>query len=134
MPIDLLLDTHALLWTLTQPEQLSPDARRAIETSEWIFTSVVSLQEIVIKAALGKLRVVRPVEHWLSSALVESGISILSITAEHAFALARLPLYRDHRDPFDRQLIAQAQVEALTLVTRDARIIDGRYDIPLLIA
>lgn len=95
---------------------------------------MVTAQEIVIKNSLGKLPLDDLPERWLTRMVDGLMFRWLPLLPTHTFALARLPVFRDHRDPFDRQLIAQAQAEALTLVTRDARIIDGRYDIPLLIA
>lgn len=77
--------------------------------------STASLWEIEIKVASGKL----DIEVELLDEVIKAGFPMLAILAEHAVAAARLPLH--HRDPFDRMLIAQAQVEGLTIVTRDPR-------------
>ena len=113
----LLLDTHVLLWVLSEPESLHPTARAAVKTTRnEVFVSAASGWEIALKRTLGKLEV-PPVPE---SELRQAGFEVLAITFGHAERAGELPLH--HRDPFDRMLIAQAQVEGLTLVTRDARI------------
>jgi PIN domain nuclease of toxin-antitoxin system len=88
-------------------------ARRAIEAADLVYVSAASAWEIVIKTALGRLRPTRTVEQ----AAEESGFLELPITFRHAGRVTELPPH--HRDPFDRLLVAQAEVEGLTLVTRD---------------
>ena len=113
----LLLDTHALLWTLGEPAKLRNEAREAIEDEgNDVFVSAVSAWEIAIKRALGKLSAPDDLE----PGIVSQGFSPLHITFHHAEVAGALPQH--HADPFDRMLIAQAQAEGLTLVTRDARI------------
>ena len=80
--------------------------------------------EIAIKQAAGKLRLEMPLKEFVDSTLA-AGALLLPVTIEHAVALAALPVH--HRDPFDRTLIAQAQVEGFTLVTADPRIL--KYDV-----
>jgi len=112
--VRLLLDTHALLWSLAVPERLDSDARRAIaDAHSAVFVSVASVWEMAIKAALGKLSTPDDLEDQLRLNRFE----VLPITLPHARAVEHLPLI--HRDPFDRMLVAQAQHEGLTLVTRD---------------
>ena len=114
-----LLDTHAALWALAEPEKLSRPARMALEDAENdVFVSVVSAWEIAIKGALGKLEA--PDE--LEAAIRMQGFEPLLMTFHHAAQAGGLPPH--HGDPFDRMLIAQAQAEGLVLVTRDS-------DIPL---
>ena len=114
-----LLDTHAALWALAEPEKLSQPARMALEDAENdVFVSVVSAWEIAIKRALGKLEA--PDE--LEAAIRMQGFEPLLMTFHHAAQAGGLPPH--HGDPFDRMLIAQAQAEGLVLVTRDS-------DIPL---
>jgi PIN domain nuclease of toxin-antitoxin system len=108
----LLLDTHVLIWW-DEGRRLSPEARRAIRDAEQVFVSAASAWEVAIKLALGRLRPTRTVEE----AVGESGFVELPVTFRHAARVASLPLV--HRDPFDRLLVAQAEVEGLTLVTRD---------------
>ena len=111
----LLLDTHALLWTFDNTKQLHGPALDAIrDQRNDVFVSAVSVWEIAIKRALGKLAAPADFEAGVS----RQGFSALPITFRHAQSAGSLP--RHHADPFDRMLIAQAQCESLTLVTRDA--------------
>lgn len=113
----LLLDTHVLLWALLAPGRLSPTAAGAIEDgSNEVFVSVVSAWEIEIKRAKGKLPMAIP----LSDALSAQRFKTLPVTLSYALAVESLP--RRHRDPFDRMLIVQAQLEDMTLVTSDREV------------
>ena len=110
----LLLDTNALLWTMTQRDRLSPFAIGAIEDEgNEVFVSVVSAWEIESKAAKEKLRA--PTD--LEAAIAAQRFDPLEVAMRHVYAVESLP--RHHRDPFDRMLIVQAQVEGMTLVTAD---------------
>jgi PIN domain nuclease of toxin-antitoxin system len=112
----LLLDTHALIWVLTGERALAENAQAAIEDPEGLVAvSTVSAWEIEAKRAIGKLDAPRD----LPERVAEARFVPLAITLEHAVAAGKLPLH--HRDPFDRMLIAQAQLEGLTIVTRDPR-------------
>ena len=125
--MNLLLDTHALLWWLDDHPTLSDEARTAIaDGKNLIFVSAVVVWEIGIKRALGKLKVPR---HFRST-LEEQPFELLDITVEHAHAVGDLPPH--HRDPFDRMLVAQATVEGLKIVTRDLRF--EKYKVPLIAA
>jgi PIN domain nuclease of toxin-antitoxin system len=108
-----LLDTHLLLWALSQPSKLSAVARKQIAAAE-IYVSAASIWEISIKSALGKLAA-NPGE--VLAAIEPAGFSMLPITGEHAARVADLPPL--HRDPFDRMLVAQASVEPMLLLTND---------------
>jgi PIN domain nuclease of toxin-antitoxin system len=110
--VNLLLDTHVLIWW-DEGRRLSGAARRAIEAADSVYASAVSAWEVAIKIGLGRLRPARTVEE----AADESGFLELPITFRHAQRVSGLPAH--HRDPFDRLLVAQAEVEGLTLVTRD---------------
>jgi PIN domain nuclease of toxin-antitoxin system len=112
----LLLDTHVLLWWLSDDDELSPGVKDLIDTELEVYVSGASLWEMSIKAAAGKLRL--PAD-WLH-VVGQSGLLELPIRAEHAVEAGQLPPL--HRDPFDRMLIAQARCERLTLVTRDTMI------------
>ena len=123
----LLLDAHAFLWFAAAPERLAAPARQAIVEADDVRVSAASVWEISTKSALGKLH--HPVEDILGE-MREWGFETMSVTAVHAWAAGRLPLH--HRDPFDRILVAQAQIEGFTIVTRDAAI--RRYQVAVLAA
>jgi PIN domain nuclease of toxin-antitoxin system len=123
--VRLLVDTHALLWFLAGNREIGRDARRAIERAESAYVSAVTIWEIAMKRAAGRL--IAPV---LLDRLTESGFAPLAIEWEHAEVAGSLPHH--HRDPFDRMLVAQATVERLTIVTRDRAI--ALYDVPILAA
>jgi PIN domain nuclease of toxin-antitoxin system len=122
--VNLLLDTHALLWWLADAQELGPIARDAIrDPSRVVFFSAVNIWEIVVKKALGKLTV----PGNFARVLEEQPFERLPMSVDHAFQVAELPMH--HRDPFDRLLIAQCLVEGLTMVTHDGDI--AKYDVPL---
>lgn len=126
----LLLDTHALVWWLTGDRRLGLGARTAIGSNAaqpWV--SVASVWEAAIKSASGRLRLPKSADGLLSEvALRNSGFQAIAIRAAHALVAGALP--RHHADPFDRLLIAQAQLEDLTIVTSDAAF--KAYDVKLL--
>jgi len=125
--MNLLLDTHTLLWWLEDPDLLSKEARKAIRNGKnAAFVSAAVLWEIVIKKSLGKLEIPEDIEVILSAAHFDT----LPVTAPHAFALQSLPDH--HKDPFDRMLIAQAICEGFTLVTRDRMI--RKYQVSCIVA
>jgi PIN domain nuclease of toxin-antitoxin system len=120
----LLLDTHVLLWWSSQAS-ISPAATEALLTPDnEVLVSAASVWEAGIKAAAGKLRIDADLEREPA----EHGFRPLDITAAHAVAAARLP--RHHGDPFDRMLVAQAQLEGLTIVTPDP--VFTRYQVAVL--
>jgi PIN domain nuclease of toxin-antitoxin system len=123
--VNLLLDTHVLIWW-DEGRTLRVEARRAIAEAEAVYVSAVSAWEIAIKVGLGRLRPTRTVAH----AAGDSGFLELPVTFRHAEHVAALPDH--HRDPFDRLLIAQAELEGLTLVTRDP--VFGRYGAKTIVA
>lgn len=113
----LLLDTHAFLWCLADAAKLSASARTAItDANNDVFVSAVTGWEISVKRAKGHLTA----PDNLAAMIKERGFTHLPLTFHHAEQAGLLPMH--HRDPFDRFLIAQAQTEGLTLVTKDARI------------
>lgn len=114
--MNLLLDTHVLLWWLADDLRLKAPARKQIaDTRNTAFVSALSLAEIATKQAVGKLNAPS-----ISDALIEEqGMVGLSLTPRHGRKVVELPLH--HRDPFDRLLIAQALEEGLTIVTADTR-------------
>jgi PIN domain nuclease of toxin-antitoxin system len=124
--VRLLLDTHVLLWAIASPRRLSPEVRRVIETTSSVSVSVVSVWEIGIKRALGKLE--SPDD--LLQVMKFSGFDALPVGLDHALLAGGLP--RHHDDPFDRLLIAQAEIEDLTIVTADRHF--AKYDVRVLAA
>ena len=115
----LLLDTQCWLWWFAQPERLSEKAiAHIVDETNDLWFSVASVWEIGIKVAIGKLPLPEPIDRYIASRMVQLGARSLEITASHALQAAALPLH--HRDPFDRMLIAQAQLEGMTLVSADA--------------
>lgn len=112
----LLLDTHTLLWWLSNDPGLKAAARDAIAAAASdVFVSAASAWEISIKMALGKLEAPADLERQLELSHFEP----LSVSVSHAYAAGALP--RHHDDPFDRVLVAQAKAEDLVIVTRDPR-------------
>jgi PIN domain nuclease of toxin-antitoxin system len=117
----LLLDTHVWLWMIARPERLSAEARARLEDpANELFLSAASAWEISIKHRLGKLELPEPPERLVPSRLARDGVTPLPVTVDHALRVAVLPDL--HRDPFDRLLVAQAQIEGLVLVTADPAI------------
>lgn len=120
-----LLDTHAFIWWLNDSPELSLNARKTISRPEnRIFFSHASYWEIAIKVSIGRLRF--PMNS-MESELLKNGFELLAIKSSHIIQSASLPML--HRDPFDRMLIAQAQLENLTLLTVDQHI--QKYELPL---
>ncbi len=114
----LLVDTHALIWYVDQDNLLSPAAHAAItDPSNDLLLSSGSIWEIAIKVGLKKLTLSLPYRAWIEKAIADLGLSILPITVEYADAQAVLPNH--HRDPFDRLLVAQAQIEGVPVVSAD---------------
>ncbi len=120
----LLLDTHILVWSLMDDPRLKGHYRRALEGAEEIHVSAVSIWEIGIKQALGKLQI----DGDIMTMIRRTNCLPLVVTWDHGIAAGLLP--RHHDDPFDRLLIAQARCEGLTLVSADRMV--RRYDVPLI--
>ena len=114
----ILLDTHIFIWMATEPERLSTDlADKIVNPQNSIFLSIVSIWEMQIKVALGKLDLMSDLEITIDSQVKSNRIQLLLIDLQHIYALKNLPSH--HRDPFDRLLIAQSQIEQMTLATVD---------------
>jgi PIN domain nuclease of toxin-antitoxin system len=113
----LLPDTHAVLWLLGEDRRLSKRADRLLtDPSNEVLLSAAVVWEVAIKRSLGKL----DAPDALASVLIDAGAVPLAVSVEHAEAVARLPWH--HRDPFDRLLVAQAELETATLVSSDERL------------
>lgn len=125
----LLLDTHCWLWYLLSPPKLNQVSRQLLQDPEQeIYLSAASVWEIVIKYDLGQLELPLAPTEYIPKRLEALGHKSLPISQEHVLHIEKLPLH--HKDPFDRVLIAQAQVEGLQLVTADE--ILKRYDVSMI--
>tara|TARA_R110002049_G_scaffold71020_5_gene183180 strand:- start:1101 stop:1487 length:387 start_codon:yes stop_codon:yes gene_type:complete len=113
-----LLDTHALLWWLTDDPRLSPRAREIIaDVENRVLVSAASAWELAIKHRLGKLDQAADALHYFDELVSADAFEHLPITHRHAIAAGRLPV--EHRDPFDRMLAAQSVIEDAPLITTD---------------
>jgi len=122
-----LVDTHVVIWYLEGNQSLSKPRRQSIvDANNDIFVSIASLWEISIKISAGKLKVSRSISDIFHQ-LADQSITVLPIMAGHV-QVATLPFH--HRDPFDRMIIAQAQVEFLPIMTHDKAFAD--YGVKLL--
>jgi PIN domain nuclease of toxin-antitoxin system len=116
--VNLLLDTHTFLWFVDDNPRLSQPARVLIEAQDsQPFLSMASLWEIAIKMSLGKLQLEQPYEVFVPQQLALNGIGILNVSLEHTAAISTLPFH--HRDPFDRMIAVQAQIEKMSLISAD---------------
>ncbi|MGH7466615.1 MAG: type II toxin-antitoxin system VapC family toxin [Longimicrobiales bacterium] len=126
-----LLDTHCWLWILTDPEKFSRRALRIVESrSNELFLSAASAWEISIKHALGKIKIPGRIETVVPDLMQKTAVLPLPITHAHALRAGGLPGH--HRDPFDRLLIAQAQLERLPILSADQSL--EPYDVKVLAA
>ena len=127
--MNLLLDANALLWWWDGSKKLGPRARAIIRRDAAdVRVSASTVWEIAIKFQAGRLSLSAPIDHLIPAQLVESGFRMLDVSIDHAVAAATLPEH--HVDPFDRMLIAQAQLENLTIVTSD--MVFDAYDVKVL--
>ena len=124
----LLIDTHILIWFLEGNNSLSKPHRGIIVDSQnEIFVSIASLWEIAIKISVGKLTLAQPLADVIQQISIEN-IEILPIKPKHILQVSVLPFH--HRDPFDRIVIAQAQIENLPIIANDGEF--GNYKIKVL--
>ena len=114
----LLLDTHTLLWLVSDNPQLSTTGRELlVDPDNELLLSPATYWELAIKISIGKYRLADPLADYIDEAIRLYGLSILPITAKHAEAIVQLTHH--HKDPFDRMLIDQAMVENVALVSAD---------------
>jgi len=114
----LLLDTHTFIWWDSEPQRLSQQVLNMCQDPENVLlASVASLWEMQIKLQLGKLELNKPLAELVSGQQEVNKIDILDVKLEHVLSLAKLPSH--HKDPFDRLLIAQADIEEAILVSKD---------------
>lgn len=115
----LLLDTHIFFWLNTAPNKLSKAVVDALETTtNDLVLSVVSIWEIQIKSQIGKMSLPAPLAEIVEANINRNKLEILPVNLKHILALETMPLH--HKDPFDRLIIAQANVEDLIVITNDA--------------
>ena len=122
----ILLDTQCWLWMSLAPDRFSSSARRLLEDRQHVlYLSAASAWEIAIKHGLGKLRLPEPPVSYVPARVAALGVLSLPIDNQHALHVASLPPH--HRDPFDRMLVAQAQIEELPIMTADP--VFSAYDV-----
>nr|WP_286206678.1 type II toxin-antitoxin system VapC family toxin [Thauera linaloolentis] len=115
----MLLDTHFAFWWQSGDDRVTDEVRQLVDAADEVMVSRVSLWELTIKAGLGKVHIDLPV----FAAQVEAmGFAWLPIENAHVLKLAELPAFDDHRDPFDRLLLAQSIAEPLILLTTDGKL------------
>ena len=125
----ILLDTHVLLWWLQDDPRISVRVRDLIADDESdVLVSAATIWEIAIKAGLGQLDLPSDLQGFLRRELADNAFACLPVTFEHAVGVRDLPQH--HRDPFDRILMVQSQLEQMPLVSHDARL--TAYDVDLL--
>lgn len=126
--MNLLLDTHTLIWLLEGDDNLSKTAKEQIENPDnFNFVSIATFWEIAIKVSLNKLEM-RMAIHDLKQLIAENGLYVLPITIEQTLFVSQLPFY--HKDPFDRLLVAQAKIENMVIVSRDDAL--KLYNVPII--
>jgi len=124
--VNLLLDTHAFLWAISDSSKLSSVARQCfLDPGNRLVFSAASMWEIAIKQSIGKLSGPRPILDVVGEELRINGISWLGIEPEHCQHVAGLPFH--HRDPFDRMLVSQAISESLQVLSADTQL--DAYDV-----
>lgn len=124
----LLLDTHAFLWWIGDDRRLPGRVRARIAAEGDVLVSAVTIWEMAIKVAVGKLELPGVDLAHLDELITACGFRELHVTAKHATGVATLPLH--HADPFDRLLLAQARIEKATFVSADPAV--AAYGVPLL--
>jgi len=124
-----LLDTHVFLWWVLDDERLTPFVRDFVaDGNNELFLSSASCWEMMIKAKLGRLAFPEPPEKYIPAQMNRNNLTGLPVQIVHALHIHRLPEH--HKDPFDRMLIAQAQVERMPIITNDSLFAD--YDVKIL--
>ena len=113
-----ILDTHALLWILSDDKRLSKNAQtQFLDIKNTIYLSMASIWEISIKVSLNKLEIKSSLETLVEKHIIENDILLLNIKPEHVYPLAKLPFH--HRDPFDRLIVSQAIYEKMPIISSD---------------
>jgi PIN domain nuclease of toxin-antitoxin system len=121
--VRVLLDTHAFLWWVDGTHPVGRRAKTAVADADTeVLLSIASCWEIAIKVSLGKLRLAKPVDRFITEQLALNGFSVLEASLRHVCRVADMPFH--HRDPFDRVLIAQALLEDIPIVSNE-RVFDA---------
>ena len=116
--MNLLLDTHTLLWILMDDKKLSKKARRLyLSENNDIYLSVASIWEIAIKVSIGKLNLSEPLKEFITNHIEGNNIKLLAIETEDTYPIESLPFH--HRDPFDRLIIAQSMTRSYPILSVD---------------
>lgn len=123
-----LLDTHTFLWWIGNDQKLSRRAREVIAGDSQIVFSAINGWELAIKKLLGRLIPIGELDALVDSQISANGFEVLSFRLDHALAIAALPNH--HKDPFDRALVAQAQVEGIPILSADLMI--ARYPVEVI--
>jgi len=125
----ILIDTHALLWLITDDKKLSENSKACfINPENELYFSMASFWEICIKVSIGKLTLSKNWEETIKQELAFNSVKLLAISTDHCVQVAKLPFF--HRDPFDRLIIAQAITEELHVMSIDEHF--SKYSIPLI--
>ena len=124
-----LLDTQCWLWLQTSPKKISTSILAKLQDpNRALFLSAASTWEIAITYALGKLPLPESPEHYVPNRMMRNGVKALPVECHHTLQVANLPPH--HKDPFDRLLVAQSQLEEMTLLTSDA--VFAAYEIDMI--
>ena len=123
-----LLDTHILLWLTTDDQKLSNEVRKIVDQNNCCISSV-SIWEVALKFSIGKLNLDGGLAEFLN-AVNDLNFERIEITDPHLLELSKLVLYPEHKDPFDRLLIAQAKAEGMKIVTNDKEF--KKYDLEII--
>jgi PIN domain nuclease of toxin-antitoxin system len=117
--VNVLVDSHPLIWSYFEPQKLSNRAAATLaDPANQVFVSAASYWEIAIKISIGKLKLAESFAEFVQHAIVDNGVPIVAIEPRHAAELIQLP--HIHRDPFDRIIVAQSLVEKLPVISADA--------------
>ena len=128
--MDILLDTQILLWAISGDKRLTPKSRDIfLDPDNVLYFSIAGYWEIAIKVSIGKLKLKKQWPRTIKREMQKNYIKLLPITMAHCNKIAKLPFH--HRDPFDRIMIAQAQIENMTLLSADPQL--NKYEVTVIL-
>jgi PIN domain nuclease of toxin-antitoxin system len=126
--VKVLIDSHTFLWFVEDSPRLSTTASALLEDlGNEVFLSIASVWELSIKANIGRLQFGLPFDSFMQLHLFENEIQLLDVSFQHTLHYVTLPVFAEHKDPFDRMLIAQAMYEKMPLVSYDQKF--DQYDV-----